>query len=131
MNIESHKRVLGILLVVLSAFQMILMLILSTFVTSILTLVMKDVKPEDAQIVSLVVDLIRYIPALVVLFVSVPSLIAGIGLLYKKDWAMILSLIIGCLNIFSFPVGTALGVYAIWVYFEDNKIRKVQPPAQT
>ena len=43
------------------------------------------------------------------------NLIAGIGLLKFKSWARILALILAILNLLAFPIGTALGVYTLWV----------------
>jgi hypothetical protein len=45
---------------------------------------------------------------------SVPNLIAGWGLLRFRPWARILAIILSVLHLFSFPIGTALGVYALW-----------------
>jgi uncharacterized membrane protein (DUF2068 family) len=46
---------------------------------------------------------------------GVPSLIAGIGLLKQKRWARILAIVLAILALASFPVGTAAGVYTLWV----------------
>ena len=46
---------------------------------------------------------------------SIPNIIAGYGLLQRKSWARILALVLGCLSLLSFPFGTALGVYTLWV----------------
>ncbi len=37
---------------------------------------------------------------------------------------MVLLLIAGCISLLSFPIGTAIGVYTIWVFIEDNKAQK-------
>jgi hypothetical protein len=57
-----------------------------------------------------------------VLFVSVvffaigiPSLIAGIALLKQKGWARTLAIILAVLALSSFPIGTAAGIYTLWV----------------
>ena len=47
--------------------------------------------------------------------ISLPGIIAGIGLLKYRQWARILAIIIGVLHLLSFPFGTALGVYALYV----------------
>ena len=47
--------------------------------------------------------------------ISLPGIIAGIGLLKYRPWARILAIIIGVLHLLSFPFGTALGVYALYV----------------
>lgn len=53
--------------------------------------------------------------AIILLIISVPGIIAGLGLLKYQQWARILALIIAVLHLFSFPFGTALGIYAFWV----------------
>jgi len=124
---ESHKKVLGILFVIFASFQLLLMLFLGMFLSTIFTFAMSQAEPKDVPILELVMNIVRYIPAIVIIFLALPALVAGIGLLAKRKWAMILALIIGCLNIFSFPLGTALGIYTIWVYAEDHRQSKVSP----
>lgn len=124
---ESHKKVLGILYVVLASIQILIMCLVSILFTTIIGFVMSQAEPKDAQVLELVLGILKYIPALVIIFLALPAMAAGIGLLAKKPWALVLALIIGCLNIFSFPIGTAIGVYTIWVYAEDNRLAKVTP----
>jgi hypothetical protein len=49
-----------------------------------------------------------------VFLISIPNIIAGIGLLKYKSWARILAIILAVLNLFAFPIGTALGIYTLW-----------------
>lgn len=58
--------------------------------------------------------------AVFLLVVAAPGLIGGIALLKRKSWARILVLIVGCLNLLSFPFGTALGIYTIWVLVQPE-----------
>jgi hypothetical protein len=51
---------------------------------------------------------------------ALPGMIAGYGLLKRKSWARILTIVLGVLNLFSFPVGTAVGVYTLWVLLQDS-----------
>jgi len=56
--------------------------------------------------------------AIVVLFVAlffIPSLIGGIGALRHRPWARTWLIIAGVLNLINFPLGTALGIYTLWV----------------
>lgn len=46
--------------------------------------------------------------------ISLPSLLTGQGLLNGKGWARIAAMVLGVLNFFSFPLGTALCVYTFW-----------------
>jgi hypothetical protein len=45
------------------------------------------------------------------------GLVAGWGLLTLRPWARILGIILAILGLFSFPWGTILGVYTLWVLF--------------
>ena len=49
------------------------------------------------------------------ILVSLPGMVAGIGLLKMQPWARIVAIIVGAFHILSFPLGTALGVYTLWV----------------
>ena len=51
---------------------------------------------------------------LILLVISVPGIIAGIGLLQYRPWARILTIILSVIELLNFPFGTALGFYGIW-----------------
>lgn len=51
---------------------------------------------------------------------ALPSLAGGYGLLKRKEWSRILIIIISFLDLFSFPIGTALGIYSLWVLFKGE-----------
>ena len=51
----------------------------------------------------------------VFLALGIPSLIAGIGLLKQKGWARTLAIVLAVLALASFPLGTAAGLYTLWV----------------
>jgi hypothetical protein len=40
---------------------------------------------------------------------------AGIGLLTIQPWARLLAIVTGVVELISFPLGTALGIYTLWV----------------
>ena len=58
--------------------------------------------------------------ALVLVLVSLPGIIGGVGLLKYKPWARILVIILAILDLFNIPIGTALGIYTLWVLFQDE-----------
>ena len=115
----KSKRLLGVLHLVYSALMVIpSIIVLITF--SFLGVL--DSNPETISILTLVGALVSGI--LIVL--ATPSLIVGIGLLNNKNWALILALVVGVLNILSFPFGTALGIFSIYVYNEESKAKAAQ-----
>lgn len=54
------------------------------------------------------------------ILISAPSIIAGIGLQKRKQWARILTIVLAILNILNFPIGTAIGAYSLWVLLNDQ-----------
>lgn len=121
---ENHKRILGIIYIISAALQVLLLVFLGLFLSAIFGFVKSEADPETQRILDLVSGLLQYLPAILITFMSLPSLIAGIGLLNRQSWAMVLALILGCFKLFSFPIGTAIGVYTIWVYAEDQRLTK-------
>ena len=71
-----------------------------------------------------VLGIIANVIMVITVIVSIPGLLAGIGLFKRKEWARILTLIISVLNLFSFPFGTALGVYSIWALVQPEVVEE-------
>ncbi|MDH4058394.1 MAG: hypothetical protein OEU76_06495 [Cyclobacteriaceae bacterium] len=118
---ESHKKILGILYIVSGILQMITLVIVSLFLTSFLPFIASEVEPDATWVMELVGTLVPGIIWGIIILFSIPSVIGGVSLLQGKSWALTLLLVMGCFKLFSFPIGTALGVYTIWVYAESNK----------
>ena len=50
-----------------------------------------------------------------------------------RPWARILVLVLEFINLIEIPIGTALGIYTIWVLFKDETVQifTPSPGAQT
>ncbi len=68
-----------------------------------------------------------FVGGLVVL-VSVPGVVAGIGLLSFKSWARILAIILAVLNLPGFPIGTLLGIYSLWALLDSESSLLFEKP---
>lgn len=77
-------------------------------------------------------------PAAIVLFIgfflslfltawSLPAIIGGFGLLKRKSWARILIMILAILELFCIPIGTAIGIYTLWVLVNDETAKLFSP----
>ena len=118
---ETHKRILSILFIVHGGLQAIGMLAVSIFVSALLPFILSEADPEAREILEWILPFVQFIGFGIIAFFSIPSIVGGIALLNGKKWALTLLLILGCFKLFSFPFGTALGIYSIWVYSEDKK----------
>jgi hypothetical protein len=74
---------------------------------------------EAIRITAIVGSVVAFFLALI----SVPGIIGGIGLLKWKSWARFLVLILAVLDLFNIPIGTALGIYTIWVLMRDETVQ--------
>ena len=50
---------------------------------------------------------------------ALPGLLAGFGLLRRKNWGRVLAIIVSALNLLNVPIGTLIGGYSLWVLFQD------------
>jgi hypothetical protein len=64
--------------------------------------------------------LIGLVASSLLIVLSLPRLVAGIGLLRMRPWARVLTIIASVLGCLDFPFGTALGGYGIWVLSHRN-----------
>jgi hypothetical protein len=124
---EQHKKVLGIIFIVTATLQTLGMLIVAMLASTIYSLIKDHIEPDEIWVLDLVFGILRILPWIIIAFISVPSVITGVGLLNKQRWALVMALILGCLKLFSFPIGTVIGVYSIWVYIEAGKAENNQP----
>lgn len=125
MDINAHKRTLGIVHIIYGCLGALVFVfagfIISAFAPFISELIMEEEGMEGAMVFEIVANIIRTVIILAFIFASLPSILGGIGLLQNKSWGMVITLVAGCVSIFSFPAGTALGVYTLYVFIENNK----------
>ncbi|MCD6353923.1 MAG: hypothetical protein J7L95_00080, partial [Prolixibacteraceae bacterium] len=112
---EKHISIVAALQIGLSIFG----ILVGITVFTILYFVGDFADDQEAQFI---LSLIGKIVVVLIVILSIPGIIAGIGLLKRKEWARILTLIISALNLFSFPFGTAVGVYSIWAMAQPEII---------
>ena len=65
-----------------------------------------------------------------VLVKAVAGFAAGYGLLQREPWARLLTLVLSFLALFNFPLGTALGIYSLWVLFPAASEREYEEAAR-
>ncbi len=85
---------------------------------------------NDSVVAAPIMALIGLGIAFLVVLVGLPGIIGGWGLLNFKGWARILMIIVSILHLPTVPIGTALGVYGIWVLFNQETERLFQTGGQ-
>jgi hypothetical protein len=51
----------------------------------------------------------------VTVIATVLAVLVGFSLMTRKPWGRVLAIVVAILALFRFPVGTALGIYTLWV----------------
>ncbi len=77
---------------------------------------------EDVDIAEELISFIGNTLSLIIVFFSALGIIGGIGLFTYKPWARILVMIVSAINCLNIPIGTAKGVYSIWVLMQAETI---------
>ena len=118
---EKHINVVAALQIGLSIFNLLIAFLIFT----VLKLVVGFVdEPNSGMILSMIADIL----AIVFIVISVPGILAGMGLYKRKEWARILTLILSVVEIFSFPFGTAIGIYSIWALIQPETVSAFSKP---
>jgi hypothetical protein len=117
---EGHITAVGALCIGLS----ILSILVGGFIFVILAGLGFLSHDQDA---SMILSTLGFIIAGFLVIVSIPGIIGGIGLLHRREWARILVLIISALHLINIPIGTAVGVYSIWVLVQRETVLLFNP----
>lgn len=116
-RVREHIRLLGILWMAYSAFSVIgglAMIVVSNTVFAGGHFFQEQGGPPSW--VSGFMHPLLMSLGLFVLAKSGAGFVAGWGLMQKAPWARILSLILAFFALFNIPMGTALGIYTLWVF---------------
>jgi hypothetical protein len=124
---ESHVKTLGILHIVFGALGVLVAVGLLVLFGGIAGLVGATDRTGDAHIAIPILGGIGALVFVIVLALSLPGLIAGIGLLQFRPWARILTIVLSFFDLIHVPLGTALGIYGLWVLFSPDSERLFRP----
>jgi hypothetical protein len=112
---EKHVNVVAALQIGLGIFGVI---------AGIIALVVLNLIGEIAgdKDTGFILSLIGNIAGIVMFVLSIPGIVAGVGLLRHREWARILVLILSAINLLNFPLGTAIGIYSIWALAQEETV---------
>jgi len=112
---EKHINTVAALQIGLSIFNLLIAFLIFT----VLKLVGGFVDDANgATVLSLIADIL----AIVFIIISFPGILAGMGLYKRKEWARVMTLILSVIELFSFPFGTAIGIYSIWALTQPETV---------
>jgi hypothetical protein len=127
---QTHVKVLGVLMIVLSALGLMAAFGVGAIfgLGALATLASGD---AEAALAAPIIGIMATMVTALAVIISLPGLIAGWGLLSYKTWARILAIVLCVLHLLNFPFGTAMGIYGLWVLLNKDTERLFSPSPST
>ena len=123
-RVASHHRLLGIFWIALSALNLlgglVLLIVGNAFIAHLHDFGAPPQFPVGAMHALVVVI------AFIAIGKAAFGAAAGVGLLKFEPWARILTIVLAVLSLLSFPFGTALGIYSMWVLLPSESEREYE-----
>jgi hypothetical protein len=109
----QHVKILGVLHIVLGALGVFGGIVILLIFGGVSALV--NMSDRSSDLPAPLLGIIGGILFILLLVLSLPGLIIGIGLVQFRPWARIAGIIVSALDLLGFPFHTALGIYGLWV----------------
>ena len=126
---QTHVRALAILQIVYASIGLLIALAVLMIFGGIAAIVGIAAEPHDSIVAVPILSIIGTVSASFIAVLSLPRLIAGIGLLQYRNWARILTIVVSVLGMADVPFGTALGVYGLWVLLQRETSNLFETPS--
>jgi len=121
-NLDNHRHILGICFILTNALSLVAAVFAfgAIFIRS--AMFHESTTSQDLTLFWLIAGF----GAGCALLMGLPGIIAGVGLLKRRRWSRLLSLIVGVIGLTNLPLGTLLGIYAIWFYAQPGSERVLE-----
>jgi hypothetical protein len=116
---KTHVQVLGILFLVSAAFLAFLAVAFPLGLGIIGAIVGRSDDPDAATGIA-VMGLVGTGLAIFFAVLAIVWGICGYGVLKHKPWARIFAIILCAMSLVKIPIGTAFGIYGLWVMFNKE-----------
>ncbi len=128
-RVQEHVRLVGILWLALSAFNVVAGLALLIVATELIPHIQQSGQAGPEFPGEFLTTLLGVI-GIAVLVKAAAGFAAGYGLLQRETWARVLTIVLSFLALFNFPLGTALGIYSLWVLLPSESAREYEEAAR-
>lgn len=124
----QHVKVLGILHIIFGALGVFGALVVLLIFGGVSALVAADHSADSITAIP-ILGFIGVFVFILVLALSLPALIIGVGLVQHRSWARMGGIILSAFDLLGFPFHTALGIYGLWVLLnrETEQMFGVRP----
>ena len=116
-DLHTHVQILGWLRIIGAALMAVIGVMLLIFLAG-LGMFSNAASGEAAPF--WVLTMVALFVGGLMVVLALPALLAGIGLLRRKEWGRILALIVGVFDLFNFPLGTLIAAYSFYVLLQNS-----------
>lgn len=120
---QQHIKIISVLFILAGVLGLVVAVGMLVLGAGAVTAILAEDNSPDAQVGAAWAGGCLTFIAATVGVLSIPNLIAGWGLSQRKGWARILAIVLAILALPQIPIGTALGVYALVILFNDETRR--------
>jgi hypothetical protein len=117
--VAQHVKIIAILNIVAGVLGILCALGVLLFFGGLAAVAGADHDP-NAPVGVAVLGSVGVFAAIAIGVMAVPSILAGWGLLKFRRWAQVLGIILSVLSLPGIPLGTALGIYGLWVLLNKD-----------
>ena len=117
-TMETHVRVLAWLNIAMGCFGLLIAAIVFLVAGSVGGLL--QMVDADLVIPGAIIGIVATLIVGFILFLSLPLVIGGWGLLELRPWSRVLMIVLSALNLLHPPIGTMVGIYGLWVLLQPQ-----------
>lgn len=114
-RLDRHIGILGTLWLIAGALFAIPGLVLTT-----MSKIVRIAVPSTETVGRFVAPLVLSIIGFTLLIIAAGGILVGLGLRSRHPWARTAAIVLGIFSLFHPPLGTALGIYTLWVLLSDQ-----------
>lgn len=112
-QLAQHITILGWLLVVSN--------LILALIGGLIFLLLTGIGAASGEAEALaVLSVVGIFVAGLMLVLALPGIAAGYGVLRHANWGRILAIVVAILSLLCFPIGTMVGLYALWVLLQES-----------
>jgi hypothetical protein len=119
--VQTHIRVLAVLQLLYASIGLLLAFASFVIFGGAAAIAGFNAPAHDTLVAVPILAVIGTVAVGFFLLLSLPRIIAAVGLLNHRPWARMLTLVVSAIGALDFPAGTALGVYAFWVLTQRDE----------
>lgn len=117
-RVVQHYRTLAVLTIIYSGLHAIGGLC-ALFAAKFIIPAVLTHSPDPNVPIGLIASVVSFVAWLLLIW-GIAGLAGGIGLLSREPWARTVTLVVSFISLINVPLGTALGIYAIWVLLSNG-----------